>query len=391
MDEGSGGRPARVPASVRRRRWLLGGVAAAVLVSVAGLGAASLVKSPQQAAADAGPPPASVITAAVESRQLTQKVVSRGTVSPTRSIDVVPVASGKLVVSKPPLKVGTRVRAGDVVSVVSGRPIITLQGKVPTYRDLREGMKGDDVLQVQRALSAIGYGISDRAGVYGVSTQAAVKRLYEDRGFDPVQERLVPEPGPAQKKPRKTTVLPSGEILFVPAFPARVTKVKAKLGAVVDGPVLVLAAGRLRVRGLLTKTDRKLIDKGDKVSILDETTGKEYPGKVVSIGAYVANDDGQGHPLVVMPTGNVSDTLSGQEVRLTIASASTDGKVLTVPLSAIFATADGSTRVVVLSADGTRARVEVTTGAQADGFVEVTGQGLAEGDRVVVSEDGAGP
>ncbi|MDX6744441.1 peptidoglycan-binding protein [Actinocorallia sp. A-T 12471] len=398
MDENPGGAPraAKTTAvrTARRRRWLLGGVALAVAVSGAGLGASSLIKSPQQVAAEAGPPEASVITVAVEKRRLTQRVVARGIVTPTRAVEVVPVASGgagKLVVSKPPLKVGARVRAGDVVSVVSGRPIVALPGKVPAYRDLRDGMKGDDVLQVQRALAGIGYGVSDTPGVYGPSTQAAVKRLYEDRGFDPIQEkRATPAPaGPGEPaKPRRTTVLPSGEVLFVPVFPARVTKVKARLGAVVEGPVLILAAGNLRVDGLLSPSDRKLVRKGDKAIIMDEMTGKEHPGRVVSIGAFTSGDDGQGHPLGVRPTGDLPDALSGLDVRLTIESASTEGKVLAVPLSAIFATADGSTRVVRMTSDGSGERVEVTTGAQADGFVEVSGD-LAEGDLVVVSEEAA--
>lgn len=370
----------------RRRRSLLTTVAVAVAVAVAGLGASSFIKSPQQLAAEAGPPKPSVITAPVERLELMQRVVLRGDVRPSRSIDVVPVRStgaGKLVVSSPPLKVGARVRPGMVVSVVSGRPIIALHGPVPAYRDLRDGMKGTDVVQLRKALAAIGYATYDKDGVYGPSTQAAVKRLFEAKGFDPVTE------GAAGRAPakRRSVVLRSGEVLFVPAFPARVTKVQASLGAEATKAIVTLAAGELRVTGLLPRSERPLVHKGDKVSILAEDTGEKYSGKVAAIGSFTTGEQEAGHPVRITTTTRLPNSLAGQEVRLTIESASTNGKVLAVPLSAIFAMADDSTRVVKVASNGRHERIKVTTGAKADGFVEISGKGIAEGDRVVISEE----
>ncbi len=63
------------------RRWVTGVVGTAVLLSVAGVLAAQLIKSPAQAVADTAPPPPSVITAPVEQRILKDTVIIRGTVT----------------------------------------------------------------------------------------------------------------------------------------------------------------------------------------------------------------------------------------------------------------------------------------------------------------------
>ncbi|GAB3652369.1 hypothetical protein GCM10027589_09810 [Actinocorallia lasiicapitis] len=372
-------------------------------MSVAGLGASTLVKSPEQLAAEAEAPKASVISATVERRVLRETVTLRGTVAPGRTIEVSPAASaeaGKLVVSAPPLKVGRRVRAGEVVSVISGRPIIALPGKVPAYRDLRQGMKGPDVVQVQSALRSLGYAIADNPGIYGVGTQAAVKRLFEVGGFDPVVEEVPtaekptvddPQDKGKPEKPKKAVVLRSGEVVFVPKFPARVIEAKAALGAEVKGVVLKLAAGELVVQGRLSQVDRKLVKAGRAVKILSEETGIEARGRVVSIGPFVTGEGGDGtgpaepgHPIVVEGVRPLPEKLAGQDVRLTIEAASTDKPVLVVPASAIYAVADGSTQVVKIGADGTQARVTVTTGALGGGFVEVKTDELQDGDKVVV-------
>jgi hypothetical protein len=65
---------------------------------------------------------------------------------------------------------------------------------------------------------------------------------------------------------------------------------------------------------------------------------------------------------------------------------STNGKVLAVPLAALSAGSDGSSRVEVLR-DGKVELVPVTVGLSADGYAQVTASGdaeLGEDDQVVV-------
>jgi multidrug efflux pump subunit AcrA (membrane-fusion protein) len=74
-------------------------------------------------------------------------------------------------------------------------------------------------------------------------------------------------------------------------------------------------------------------------------------------------------------------------VRITIPVESTDGEVLAVPIAALSATADGTSRVEVAEGEGGATRfVTVNPGLSAEGYVEVdpVDGNLGEGDRVVV-------
>jgi len=97
--------------------------------------------------------------------------------------------------------------------------------------------------------------------------------------------------------------------------------------------------------------------------------------------------------MLVTPTESALDErLAGADVRLTVQAAATEGEVLVVPISAVYADADGATAVLKLLDDGTQQRVVVTAGVSGDGYVAVTPVeegALVAGDRVVVGA-GAG-
>ncbi|GAA4604372.1 multidrug efflux pump subunit AcrA (membrane-fusion protein) [Actinoplanes octamycinicus] len=384
------------PAPLRaRRRFLLGLVTGAVVMALAGLGASTFVKSPQQAAAEAAAPPPSLITATVERRILREDVVLRGTVEPDRALEVKPVlGSGRSVISRRVVKAGERVGAGSVLAEISGRPVVALTGRVPPYRDVHAGMTGSDVKQLQAALRELGYAISDRAGVFGASTGRAIRRMYQARDYDPPLEDAPAAPGPAPSAsasapavtPAKQVYLPMSEVYFVKTLPARVAAVQATLGAEVTGPVLTLSVGDLVVRGTLPPADRELVEPGMPVEIFDETGGTKAPGRVTTIGELRQGEGSEtGHPITISATGTLPASFAGQDVRLTVTSATTGEDVLVVPVSAIFSAADGGTRVLRVRGDR-REPVTVRTGASAGGYVEVDGVGLAEGDQVVVGE-----
>lgn len=75
-------------APVRRRRALLALVAGCLVFTGAGMGAGLLIKSPAQAAAETAPPSPDVLTAPVTRKVLAQSVLTRGTVSASRHIDI---------------------------------------------------------------------------------------------------------------------------------------------------------------------------------------------------------------------------------------------------------------------------------------------------------------
>ena len=166
--------------------------AGAVLLTGAGIAASFVVKSPAQAAADAKPPPEDVLTAPVEKRVLKDSVILRGSVVAGQSVDVMPTGSGGegttgAVITKAPKPVGTEVKAGQVLVEISGRPVFALKGRVPVYRDLKPGSTGDDVTQLQSALSALGHGVGgDARGTFGSGTKNALTSFYESIGYNPV-------------------------------------------------------------------------------------------------------------------------------------------------------------------------------------------------------------
>ncbi|MFJ9693702.1 peptidoglycan-binding protein [Kitasatospora sp. NPDC101183] len=173
---------------VRRRRVLLGVALAAALVAVGGVGAATLVKSPAERAAQSAPPPNSLLTAPVVSQVLTPSIAARAVVYPPAQYNVVPVPASadvtQLFVSKLAVKPGDAVTAGKLLAEVSGQPLFALPGPVPAYRDLKPGSSGPDVAELQDALAGLGHGIGeDDKGSYGPGTAAAVSAFYRALGY----------------------------------------------------------------------------------------------------------------------------------------------------------------------------------------------------------------
>lgn len=434
----------------RSRRHVLVTVAAlAVALTGAGLVSTAFISSPQQAAAEAGPPAPDVLTAPVERRVLTDTVVLRGQVAAGRTFDVSSAGpagkdSGSPVVTKVMVKPGASVKPGKVLLEISGRPLFALEGSLPVYRDLRPGSRGDDVRQLQRALSAAGFSSGgDEAGYFGTGTKSAVTQLYASLGYDPVpaqedgqhtlrearraatdRERAVQDAKPGTARERAVEdlddartelkaveaadgpMVPASELAFFPVFPARVDTLAARVGGPAGDKLLTVSAGDLVVKGSLGSSEAGLVRPGQKVRILSELTGTSATGVVASVaGGLTAADPGAqeegaaegadkgavGHALVVTPTKALPPELAHQDVRLTVEAATSRSKVLVVPLSAVSAGADARTTVTVLLAGGVRRRVEVRPGISGDGYVEVTPTGhdvLAPGDKVIV---GAAP
>lgn len=170
-----------------RRRWWAVGLVGLVGVAVTAWVVGSRVQSPEQAAARAGEPRASFVTAVVERRVLSKTVIQRGDVRPEVSLKVLAPSSvdGSPVVTGVAVSAGAEVAEGTKVVEVSGRPVFVLQGGVPVYRALRPGMSGTDVAELQAALARLGFA-PDADGRYGEATKAAVTAFYAAAGYLPV-------------------------------------------------------------------------------------------------------------------------------------------------------------------------------------------------------------
>lgn len=164
---------------------VLAGVA--VVSLVAGLGLSRLVLNPAEAAARTAPPEAGPITVPVESRELSNDVTIRGDVVFDDAVDLrVETADlgERAVVTGQVPEVGSNLDAGSVALEIAGRPVLVLPGGLPTYRTLRVGVSGPDVLQLKAALGALGIGAGDATSdVYDSATAGAVSELYRRAGY----------------------------------------------------------------------------------------------------------------------------------------------------------------------------------------------------------------
>ncbi|MEU3609374.1 peptidoglycan-binding domain-containing protein [Streptomyces sp. NPDC035033] len=472
-----------------RRRWVAAIALGAVCATLGGLAATLFVKSPAQAAAEAAAPPPSVLTAPVERRVLTSSVITRGEVVAEQMVEVTPRgAAGEggtgPVITKIPVHPGDAVRAGQVLMEVSGRPVFTLEGTLPVYRDLRPGATGDDVRQLQRALRKIGHDTApDTAGSFGAGTKNALGAFYASLGYDPVPAHATDGDPVAEARLRVTSseraledaedalrdrpaadaeapasgaapegaasasagtrdgdgglqkaviraredlaaartalaaaeaasgpTLPAAEVVFLKGFPARVDAVIAKAGGEATGTAMTLSSGKLVVQAYVPEYQKDLIRTGHGAEIYSEVTGTSAKGRVTSVtdrrlaagsadgqeqgegggspqdGNGSISQGGAGWLVGITPSTPLKADLTGQDVRVTVIAASTDGEALVVPITAISSGADGRTTVTVVEADGDRRQVEIRTGTAGDGFVAVTPETadlLAEGDRVI--------
>jgi HlyD family secretion protein len=403
----------------------------ALLVSLLSVGASTLVTSPAQVAAEAAAPGPTLLTAVVEKRVLRDTVLVRGTVVAERSVTVTPAGArdgAEPVVTAVRTRAGATVTPGQVLLEVSGRPLISLQGAIPAYRDLRPGSRGKDVRQLQAALAALGHDSGADDGVFGAATKRAVADLYADLGYEPattgdederalraaratvrqaeldlarsragartrasdatreaaqdagaVAAALTAARAELEELEKRTGVMvPVGEVVFLPTIPARVDRVNGAVGSAVAAPLVVLSVGRPVVRATLAPADAALVKAGQRADIVAEALGVTVAGRVISVSG-----DGR---LAVAGTRPLDPRMIGQDVRLTVESATTGRSVLVVPLAAVSATADGGTRVVRIAAGDAQQSVPVVVGASGDGYAEVrpTSGRLAAGDRVAV-------
>jgi hypothetical protein len=164
---------------------LLGAVA--VVSLVAGLGLSRLVINPADAAARTAPPAAGPITVPVESRELSNDVTIRGDVvfdgAAEVRVETADLGERAVVTGQVP-EVGATFDAGSIALEIAGRPVIVLPGGLPTYRTLRVGVSGPDVLQLKSALGALGIAAGDpTSDAYDAATAAGVAALYQRVGY----------------------------------------------------------------------------------------------------------------------------------------------------------------------------------------------------------------
>ncbi|MEV7283460.1 peptidoglycan-binding protein [Streptomyces sp. NPDC093252] len=269
---------------------------------------------------------------------------------------------------------GTTVRRGQALYELNDKPVTLLYGPVPAFREMRAGDRGSDVLQLERNLVALGYGrglyVDPR---YDEATAAAVERWQRDLNRTP------------------TGRVGAGDVVFQPE---EVTVVRAD-AALADrvGPdtaVLTVASTRPVVRALLDQADGPLAARGTRVEVT-LPGGSAEPGEVAGTARPEDPEaaEAQNGITVEIALDGGADAVEGEDTGVS-ASVRFVGErredVLVVPVEAIVALrgADGGYGLQVV-AGGTARMVRVTTGMTADGLIEVSGPGIAEGTEVGVA------
>ena len=378
------------PDPLRSRRFFLGGLAIGlVAMSATGLATAVFIESPRQLAARSAAPPRTAITATARWQVLRDPITVQGAIRSARTIEVTAQAPySTMIVTKMPVRAGDVVKPGRAIAEVDGRPILLLRGRLPPYRDLREGDQGPDVTQLQRALAGLGYSIFDPPGYFGPSTSFAVLLFYQHLGYSaplyhPPKTRADPDPVPS-------AYLPMTEVVFVPAKSALVVSVGTRTGRPAgSGPLLTLTTGPPYVTGSLTAHQAAQARPGMTARIVAATPPLTARGTVTRIGPLpaVGGAPPGGFPVLVRSERRLPQHLVGASVRLTIEAPVTASPVLTVPAAAIFTGRPGQPARVIKLSGGRRSTVPVRTGPSAAGLVAVQSVrpgALGPGDRVLI-------
>lgn len=189
------------------------------------------------------------------------------------------------------------------------------------------------------------------------------------------------------------TSIPTNELIFLPQLPRVVQQVFVETGDIPQGSAMSVTGSGVVIRSSISAADRPLITEGVEGVMEDSNLGLSVPVRVAFVAdAPGGQNVGEGRFGVRLePVGDLPEDAINQNLRVTVPFQSTEGAVLAVPVAALSAGADGSSRVQVERADGSVDVVVVRTGllARALGLVEISpidGE-LEVGDRVVVGRD----
>ena len=364
------------------RRWVLAGVVAAVVVAGAVVGILRPFSGRRATGSGATDNASPTSLATVFSRALSSQTNVNATLGYAEAYTVYSQAKGTLTALP---TAGQVVQQGQVLYGVDGNPVVLLFGSTPAWRDLSQGSRGPDVVQLNNDLLALGDAstaqITPGSDSFTSATAGAVEQLQAALGAS------------------QTGTLTLGQVVFLPTA-ARITTLSANLGEQIASgqPVLQATSTARQVTVALDAARQSEIKVGDQVTITlpnKQTT----PGVVSSVGTVATtppstsgstNSGASTNPTTITVEVNPADpTATGNwdqaPVQVAITTA-TVNNALVVPVNSLVALAGGGYAVEVVSRNDTRHLVTVSLGIfdDAAGLVQVSSPGLAAGQRIVV-------
>jgi peptidoglycan hydrolase-like protein with peptidoglycan-binding domain len=346
---------------VRRGRIAAGGVVAAGALAAGGvlLAGGGTGRTPPAVAAPAG------ATAAVERRDLVDRDTIAGSLGYAEDGTLNAGAAGVLTRLPDP---GSVISRGHSLYDIADRPAaFLLYGDLPAWRDFAPGMTdGEDVRQLERNLRALGYDPGQVDDDWDWETTRAVEDFQADRGLD--------EDG----------TLKLGEIVFRPGS-TRIADAKAAVGGSLSPgrPLAGISSTRRAITVDLDARRQRIAKVGAKVTV-DMPEGGTANGRISEVGAVATKGkDATTIKVTIELRGRAArgTRLDQAPVDVNFAVEQRKG-VLAVPVKALVAR-QGEGYAVETTGGGF---VAVDPGLYAGDWVEVTGDGLREGMRVVTAQ-----
>lgn len=354
---------------IRSKR--LGAVAGLALM-IGGVGLAPLVSTGGAAdedGDDSSPDTASAETATVQRGDLVEETDANGTVGHGETTSL-PIDAEGLVTAAP--ESGDVIEPGDVLLRVGDKPVYLAEGAQPLYRELKRNPSGQrdeagdkvglqtgaDVEQLQQFLLNAGFDDKGRLevdGEFGLTTERAVKNWQRSVGHA------------ATGRVDRTQLVFAEGALRVESAPA--------VGQ--SFSELSVTSGNPKVSLTVTAAQKPFFDVGAKVQV--ESATAQASGTVTSQKRTVGDDGTTRYAIEVELDADAA--LGDAEVVKVKATRTKASGVLTVPVRALVALAEGGWAVQVDSSNGPQLTA-VELGDVVNGLAEI--YGVDEGTKVVV-------
>ncbi|MFC0529431.1 peptidoglycan-binding protein [Phytohabitans kaempferiae] len=270
---------------------------------------------------------------------------------------------------------GATVERGERLYSVDDQPVVLMRGALPLYRPLRDGVEGADVKQFEQNLAALGYDGFTVDDEYTGATADAVREWQEDVGL--------PETGTVEVG---RVAYATGDI--------RIHDVRGQVGDAAGAQAVLSFTGTTRVVTVDLEVDQqRLATRGAAVGV-QLPDGRTAQGEISAVETVIdlGSAGGAGQEQEPETKLEVTVALDDQKALGTLDQATVDVSftvekregVLSVPVAALLALAEGGYGVQVVEGTATRI-VPVEIGLFSGGRVEVSGEGLAEGMTVGVA------